>query len=250
VPRFHNNYVGLRNRFALLSEAYSYATFEDRITVTNDFLEAALTFAHLNAPRLAAAAASADKETIAGTTASTRSRMRRSGMIDILMGEVEDELNPVSGQMMSRRKNVVRPEPMIDMLWFEPSLTEVVPTAYYVPADAESALNLLRMHGVQMSRVAAPVSGVEVFQITSNTARTPNGSIDTGTHGLRTLEGEWVPGGDVAAPIGAWAVPLNQPLGRLAFYLLAPTSDDGLLAWNFLDDLLKEGRPYPILRKR
>ena len=46
VPRFHNNYVGMRNRFALLSEAYAYATFEDRIKATNYFLEEALNFAH------------------------------------------------------------------------------------------------------------------------------------------------------------------------------------------------------------
>ena len=46
VPRFHNNYVGLRNRFALLSEAYAYATFEDRIKATNYFMEEALNFAH------------------------------------------------------------------------------------------------------------------------------------------------------------------------------------------------------------
>ena len=52
VPRFHNNYVGLRNRFALLSEAYSYATFEDRIKVTNYFMEEALNFAHQNVDTL------------------------------------------------------------------------------------------------------------------------------------------------------------------------------------------------------
>jgi hypothetical protein len=44
---------------------------------------------------------------------------------------------------------------------------------------------------------------------------------------------------------------MNQPLARLAFYLLAPTADDGLVNWNFLDDMLKEeAKVYPILRKR
>ena len=57
VPRFHNNYVGMRNRFALLSEAYAYATFEDRIKATNYFVEEALTFAHPNAARLKKAVA-------------------------------------------------------------------------------------------------------------------------------------------------------------------------------------------------
>ncbi len=249
VPRFHNNYVGMRNRFALLSEAYSYATFEDRIKATNYFLEESLAFAHQHAGRLKQAVEAADKEPIVGTTASTRSRVKRGGMIEILMGEVEEEKNPNSGAIMNRRKDVVRPESMIDMLWFEPTATEVVPAIYYVPADASRALERLRAHGVRMTRVSAPVRGVEQFTMTSNTARPPNGSIDTGTHGLRTLEGTWVAAPQAAVPAGAWAVPLNQPLGRLAFYLLAPTSDDGLLAWNFLDDLLKDGEPYPILRK-
>ena len=66
VPRFHNSYVGLRNRFALLSEAYAYATFEDRIKATNYFLEEAMTFAHHNAARLKKAVEDADKEPIAG----------------------------------------------------------------------------------------------------------------------------------------------------------------------------------------
>ena len=50
-PRFHNSYVGIRNRFALLSEAYAYATFEDRIKATNYFMEEALNFAHANVGR-------------------------------------------------------------------------------------------------------------------------------------------------------------------------------------------------------
>ena len=33
---------------------------------------------------------------------------------------------------------------------------------------------------------------------------------------------------------------MDQPLARLAFYLLEPTSDDGLVAWNYLDDRLKD----------
>ena len=35
---------------------------------------------------------------------------------------------------------------------------------------------------------------------------------------------------------------MNQTLARLAFYLLAPTSDDGLVTWNLLDELLGSGR--------
>ena len=38
-PRFNNNYIGLRNRIAILSEAYSYATFEERVLATLYFVE-------------------------------------------------------------------------------------------------------------------------------------------------------------------------------------------------------------------
>ena len=52
--------------------------------------------------------------------------MKRGGMVDILMGEVEHETNPINNADMSRRKDVVKPEQMVDMLWFEPATTETV----------------------------------------------------------------------------------------------------------------------------
>jgi hypothetical protein len=42
---------------------------------------------------------------------------------------------------------------------------------------------------------------------------------------------------------------MRQPLARLAFYLLEPRSNDGLVTWNVLDEALKSGRS-PILRTR
>src|SRR5918993_4485032 len=101
-PRFHNSYVGMRNRFALLSEAYAYATFEDRIKATNYFMEEALNFAHRNAARIKKAAADADREKLVGKTLATSARIKRGGMIEILMGEVEEDKNPVSGAVMNR----------------------------------------------------------------------------------------------------------------------------------------------------
>src|SRR4029078_5452803 len=91
VPRYHNNYVGMRNRFGLLSEAYAYATFEDRITATNYFVEAALNFANQNAAKLKKAIADADKAKVVGSALATTSRMKRGGTVDILMGKVEPE---------------------------------------------------------------------------------------------------------------------------------------------------------------
>lgn len=248
-PRFHNNYVGMRNRFALLSEAYAYATFEDRIKATNYFMEAALDFAHRNAARLKKAVADADNEKITGAVLATSARLKRGGMVDILMGEVESEKNPVSGALMNRRKDVVRTEPMVDMLWFEPATTETVPSAYYIPATATRAIELVKWHGIQvrettLSTLSMPL---EAFTIeASNAGQNFEG------HATRRLEGKWAQAAPDGIPRNAKYVEvrMNQPLARLAFYLLEPMSDDGLVAWNYLDDQLQDAKQYPIYRKK
>ena len=251
VPRFHNNYVGIRNRFALLSEAYSYATFEDRIKATNYFMEEALNFAHPNVDRLKKAIADADREALVGKSLATRAQKKSGGMIEILMGEVEQEPNPVSGRNMNRRKNVSNPTQMVDRLWFEGTKFEEVPVEYFVPASATRAIELLRTHGIQLQPVSGTVRGLQRFVISSNTQRpAAANSIDTGTHALRTLDGEWQPAADAAVSKDYVVVSMSQPLARLAFLLLAPTSDDGLTTWNYLDEMLgAEAKTYPILRR-
>jgi hypothetical protein len=244
VPRFNNNYIGMRNRFGILSEAYSYATFPDRITATSRFLEEMLTWASRHANRIKSAVEAADGERLIGKTLSTSARHRRGGTIEILMGETEQEKNPISGTMMRRRKDVAKPEPMVDMTTFEPATTEVVPETYYVPAAATAALDLLRAHGIEMREVTRPVKGVERFAISGSRTQSFQ------QHDMRMVEGAWGPAPDAVVPPGSWAVPMNQPLARLAFYLLEPASDDGLTAWNAFDRELQGSTAHPVLRKR
>ena len=47
---------------------------------------------------------------------------------------------------------------------------------------------------------------------------------------------------------GSLYIPANQPLARLAFYLIEPESDDGLVTWNVIDEGLAVGETYPIYR--
>jgi hypothetical protein len=242
VARFHNNYVGMRNRFALLSEAYAYATFEDRIKATNYFMEAALDFANKNAARLKKAVADADKEKLVGISLGTTAKFKRGGNVDILMGEVEPIKNPVNGADMCNRKDVVKAEPMVDMMWFEPATTETVPAAYYIPLTATKAVELLKAHGIQMKEMTLAGS-IEGFGITAN-----NAGQNFEGHAMRRLEGTWSVKPDMKPGTKYWEVRMDQPLARLAFDLIEPTSDDGLVAWNFLDQELTDAKMYPILR--
>jgi hypothetical protein len=47
---------------------------------------------------------------------------------------------------------------------------------------------------------------------------------------------------------GTIVVPAAQPLSDLLVYLLEPQSEDGLVTWNFFDDVLAEGKDFPVVR--
>ncbi|MDQ3068573.1 MAG: M14 family metallopeptidase [Acidobacteriota bacterium] len=259
VPRFNNNYIGLRNRFALLSEAYSYLTFEDRIKATTYFLEEALGFASTNAAKIMKTVAAADAASIVGQKQSVRSRHHKGGDVDILMGDVEELRHPYTGQMMLLRKDVVKPEKMADYSTFESSMDETAPAEYYIPANllANAAQNTrllatltdkLSAHGIRFTRLTAPQTvRAEQFAITANAqAEQPFQN-----HRMRTLDGKWNEAADITLPAGSLAVPVNQPLGKIVFYLLEPRSDDGWSTWNLLDQLLgADAKAYPIVRRR
>jgi hypothetical protein len=101
----------------------------------------------------------------------------------------------------------------------------------------------LRAHGVRFERAPLPAS-VEEFRIDS--ATTARNELER--HRERRLFGRWQAARPRAS--GAWLrVPASQPLGRLAFTLLEPRSDDGFAAWGLLDPWLKEPAAYPILRE-
>ncbi len=90
-PRFGNNYVGLRNRLAILSEAYSYVDFRGRIRVTEVFVEEVLRAVAANAARITALTAEVDRETFAAPAEAGVS-FRLAALpepVEILVGDVE-----------------------------------------------------------------------------------------------------------------------------------------------------------------
>jgi predicted Holliday junction resolvase-like endonuclease len=245
-PRFNNNYIGLRNRFALLSEAFAYLNFQDRILATNRFIEESLTFAGANADRIRRATEAADRVRLVGEQLPLRAELQNTGTVEVLMGEVSEEKHPVDGHMMNLRKDVKTPETMLDYTTFKGLEPERVPSAYFVPASLAQALDRLKAHGVVMTplKSAAKVA-VEEFRIDSSVAA----ATAFQNHNERTLTGAWVQA-ERELPAGTMKVELTQPLGRLAFYLIEPRADDGLVDWNLLDEALKDAKVYPIVRTR
>ena len=244
-PRFNTNYVGLRNRVAILSEAYAYASFEERVAATLRFVEEVLTFAHDRADTIATLVAQIDGESVVGARLATRATPQRSAeRLEILLGQTEQVPNPYTRDTMRRRLDVVQPTAMYEYGTFSASDDEVAPEAYLVPADLTPVIDLLAAHGADGVPLDIDTAiTAEQFVITGSSLadRAFEG------HRERTVEGAWHLV-ERTVPAGTLVVPVDQPLGRLIFTLLEPRSDDGAVTWNLLDGQVEAGFVYPILR--
>jgi hypothetical protein len=98
--RYGTTYVGLRNRLSLLSEAYSYAPYKDRVTGTLEFVRAALQFVGENREEIARLIAEADRRTTeagndpkADELVAIRSEAQADGTTATILGYVENDPN-------------------------------------------------------------------------------------------------------------------------------------------------------------
>jgi hypothetical protein len=251
-PRYGNNYAGLRNRIAILSEAYSYLDFKGRVEVTEDFVHEIWKSSADNAKQIMALTAQADRLFTAppnakpvelGVDFEIRALPEKVG---ILVGDVKNVLNPRSGKEMRVMTDMAVPVAMKDYGIFAATRSLAMPKGWLIPANARllKAIAHLRMHGVKVQEItdAAQVS-VERFTIADLT-KAPK---PFQGHQEARLKGTFEKAQLTVSP-GALFVPAGQPLARLAFYLLEPESDDGLVTWNIIDEGLAVGQTYPIYR--
>ena len=235
-PRFGNNYVGLRNRFVILSEAYSYIDFRARVEVTYEFLHEILAAVDKYGAKMMRIAAKAD-ERIA------RGKLRKQGLrfelakwkdVEILWEksvaapEGEGAPDPETEQGSIVRTGEIVPMKMTDYGIFKPTEREDVPWAYLF--DNEHAAEVLRTHGISVEALDAEATlEAERFIVKDET----EAEHEFQQHHEVTVTGKWKSAKETF-PAGTFLVRTNQPLARLIFYLLEPRSDDGLVNWNAL----------------
>ena len=247
TPRYSANYWGLRNRLGILSETFAYLTFGERIKVARRFVEEVCGFVLQHGEEIRKVTAEADRQSIVGQEIALLTKAVKSAEpAEILMGEVTTEKNPYSGLMMRRRLDVRKPEKMYEYTSFEASEATHTPRAYLVPPTLRFVVDRLEAHGVHFSKLDQQTTlKIEQYRI--------NSSITVGReyqgHKARTITGQWETA-EQGIPAGMLVVPVEQPLGRLIVLLLEPRSEDGLAAWNLMDEVLEKEKPqiYPVLR--
>jgi hypothetical protein len=119
-----------------------------------------------------------------------------------------------------------------------------VPYAYAIDSRAaEAAVANLRTHGIVVETLSRDTE-VDAEQFVVKSAE--HAEREFQQHHELTLTGKWK-SRRITLAEGTAIVRMNQPLARLAFYLLEPRSDDGLFEWNFFDAHL-EGDVAPVMR--
>ena len=255
LPRVGTNYVGTRNRLAILSEAYSYLDFKGRIDVTEAFVQEILSFVESHAQEIRQITSHADDEEathrgIDGPPLELGLDLRATPLpekVEILVGQVTKLKNPRSGRMMTAMvPDKVTPVKMLDYGTFTAGRTVPAPAAYLLHNDAgaKPAIDNLRLHGIIVEELTAPLK-VQVQQfIADNFTHITRAFLGgreaklTGHYTLATLEFQ---PGDIV-------VRTAQPLAPLASYLLEPESDDELTTWGMFDASLEKSKPHPVFK--
>jgi len=251
-PRFGNNYIGLRNRFAILSEAYSYIDFRARVAVTHQFLHEILRAVdeHAGAMMRIAAAADAARPKTQGVRFAIKPWRKDVPILWERATEAaasEGIPNPDTGSGADIiRSGKIVPVKMTDYGIFAATEKSEVPYAFAIDKRAKAAVTNLLLHGIVVERLnAAARLRVSQFDV----AKSDRAEKAFQKHNETTLNGKWNER-EVTLDEGTYIVRTNQQYGRLAFYLLDPRSDDGLVEWNFFEDLpppAKIMKPAPLV---
>ncbi len=282
TPRYSIHYVGLRNRLAVLSESYSYASYKERVLASRAFVQAICESAAANKGQIAKLLTEVrDDTTRAGMEPKPtdrivlRSKAVPFGRPHQLLGFVEEVKDG------KRRSTGVPKEYEVQYLGgVEPTLSVSRPYAYLIPTRSplpgtpgrgaggegpknpspqplspeyrgeglfgptlQAITSNLQRHGIQVEELREDIElDVQAYRI-DRIKRNPEFQKHQAVELEATVRPELR-----RIEAGTIVVRTGQPLGSLAAYLLEPQSADGLVTWNFFDAVLKEGQDYPVLR--
>jgi len=255
-PRYLTNYIGLRNRLAILNENYAYADYKTRVMGCYYFLLSILEYCYDHKDGIVQLVHSADRKTI--------QRGMKPSEEDIFA--VEYDLKPLkdkitirgwemeviqreSGWPRVKKKDKKKIYEVPHFSDFVPKRSVPFPYAYLIPETSPEITEKLLQHGLLVEKTRESVSlEVESFRIKEikGASRLYQG------HYLNSVKGEYIME-EKEFPEGTLFVGTAQPLANVAAYLLEPESDDGLLVWNFFDRYLvsqwrRELQTYPVYR--
>ena len=235
-PRYSTEYVGLRGRMAILSEAYSYITYKERIDATHAFVSSILDYMSDNAESIHQMVDAVEADLIkAASTEPERVAISLDAKPEafpekmMLKGYKDDEPHEYECEFISD---------------YKATKETTLPFGYLIPTEQIRVVDHLRMHGVSIEQLESDTElEVEIDTVTDLTRN----ETAFQKHKMLRVESDRETQTQMFSK-GTYVVKTAQPLGRLIAYMLEVQSDDGFVFWNFLDDSIEKGQPYPIAR--
>ena len=117
---------------------------------------------------------------------------------------------------------------------WEPTRTATRPWGYLLPPSLTKVVPLLLQHDITVKQLTEPVDlEVEVFYATKITH-----AQYFQAHYLKAVKGEKRTE-TVSLPAGSFFIPSGQPMSNFISYILEPETNDNLVTWGYLDNVLR-----------
>lgn len=244
--RYGVNCFGLRNRIAVLSEAYSYCDFETRIAATRAFVLSTLHSLHARREQVQRACAQADArlmQTDQPVWFGSETSFAPPEHLEVLVGEVDTHEAQGEGTRRYSRKGDGTAERMPVFRAFVAKQQRQLPAGWALREPSPETVSLLQRHGISFTAVRGQAAvTAQRFVVTNK--RKPKRPFQG--HQELELRGQWQAMTEMQLPSGTLLISAQQPLARLAAQLLEAESEDSLSSWNFLEATTTD--TYPVLR--
>lgn len=254
--RYGTNWYGLRNRIAILSEAFSHDPFARRVASTYDFVSEILSYVAEHKTEVMnlgkqgdAKVAAWAKNPASSPKLSLKSRMDTTRIENVRVEQVStitDSAMREPGMGMRKRSGIIKNVRMPVMASFTPTYTSTLPFAYaFDEKTAKAIVPFLKIQGIAVEQLTAIAPVVaQAFGVDSVIQGRPSET----SRMMKDIAGKWDSPSARALPKGTYVVRAGQPFGLLAFYLLEPESEDGFMQWSFYDGIVAAHTDFPILR--
>ncbi|HAQ17999.1 MAG TPA: hypothetical protein DCR40_02050 [Prolixibacteraceae bacterium] len=255
-PRYLTNYIGVRNRLAILNENYVYADYQSRVLGCYRLLHSIADYAANHAAEIKELIRTADQKTIdrglnpAPTDSFPVCYTGKPIQEKVTIKTFEvDVITNSEGRETYRKSDRKKTVQVPYIARYEATKSDKFPFAYLFNVSDPMVINLLRKHGIQVSQLTGSQTfDLETFKLNELKAES---RLNQG-HYNQTASGVWTKV-QMEFKAGTFVIRTAQPLANIASYLLEPQSNDGLMTWNFLDRYLlpQWGRgfnQYPVYK--
>jgi hypothetical protein len=243
-PRYLVNQFGLRNRMAILSEAFSHERFYQRINSTYSFTFEILNFTNSHGKELQAVNKRAEDSAIKNVIENA-GKIKKGVRFKMVSTEQLDGFKTyeyIDSKTSGMKSEWVRTGKAVSYdninyhAAFEATVEATLPRGYVIPAEFSSIVELLQNHGIKVNQLsqAKTFSGQQfiVDQLERSSKQFEG-------HFMANAKGKFV-NARQRFKKGDYIIDMAQPLSNLIFYLLEPQSDDGLVTWNFFDNYFEK----------